>query len=134
MARRGRSSIHPAWYIAVTLNVVIALGVGYYVVGRVADPYRTVAALDVGMYLENSNSLRGNTYKLTGSIWNSLGWSVKHGRLFSVAVDRNMENEILPILVPAAFNHVNIQKGQKFDFKIEVDRIGILKVLDLQKE
>ena len=134
MARRGSSSIHPAWYVAIGVNVIAALAVGYYVVGRVSDPYRTIADLDVNTYLENSNSLRGNTYQVSGAIWSMLAWSVEHGRLFAVAIEDSTEKDILPVLIPATFNHVNIQKGQRFDFMIKIDDLGILKVQDLRKE
>jgi hypothetical protein len=85
------------------------------------------------VYLENSNSLRGNTYKVTGLVWNSLAWSADRGRLFAVEVESRNDTEMLPVLIPAAFNHVNVQKGQKFIFKVEIDENGILKVQDLQK-
>ncbi len=39
----------------------------------------------------------------------------------------------LPLLVPPEFNSVNIQKSQRFSFKIEVGEKGILKVSDLHK-
>jgi hypothetical protein len=41
--------------------------------------------------------------------------------------------DVLPVLIPAEFNHVNIQKGQRFIFKTEVDEKGILKAKGLTK-
>jgi len=133
MARRASSSVHPAWIVAILILLVVAIGGGFLLFGRVNDPYRTIAALDVGSYLENSNSLRGNTYKVTGTVANSLAWSASDGRLFSIEVASGSTADMLPVLIPTQFNHVNIQKGQKFIFKIEVDEKGILKALDLRK-
>ena len=133
MARRASSAVHPFWIVTSGILVIAALAAVYFVLGRAADPYRTIAPLDIGAYLENSNSLRGNTYKVTGLVWNSLAWSAEKGRLFSVEVDTDTQSEMVPVLIPAAFNHVNIQKGQKFIFKIEIDEKGILKVQDLRK-
>lgn len=133
MARRASFSIHPAWVLVVVLLIGGAIGGGYFLVGRVNDPYRTTAALNVGAYLENSNSLRGNTYKVTGTVWNSLGWSPTEGRLFSIEVDSTTGVDVLPVLIPPEFNHVNVQKGQRFIFKIEVNDKGILETKQLNK-
>lgn len=133
MARRASSKIHPLWLGVIILIVIAAIGGGYFLFNRVSDPYRTVSALDVPEYLENSNSLRGNTYKVTGTIINSLAWSPTAGRLFSVEVGSGVSADVLPVLIPVQFNAVNVQKGQRFIFKIEVDEKGILKTRDLRK-
>ena len=134
MSRRASSTIHPAWIAAIFILVVAAISCGYFLVGSVNDPYRTLSPLSVPAYLENSNSLRGNSYKITGTIWNSLAWSPTAGRLFSIEIDSgNGTPDILPVLIPAAFNSENIQKGQHFAFKVEVDEKGILKVAGLKK-
>jgi len=133
MARRASFAIHPVWIIMVFLLVVGAISAGKFLVGRVNDPYRTLAPLDVTAYLENSNSLRGNSYKVSGTIWNYLSSSTKVGRLFSLEVSSGSPSEVLPIFIPAEFNSVNIQKGQHFNFSVEVDEKGILTVKDLKK-
>jgi hypothetical protein len=133
MARRASSVIHPAWIIVIILLIGGAIGVGYRLLSQVNDQYRTLTVLSVSEYLDNSNSLRGNTYKVTGTVWNSLAWSPTIGRLFSIEVEANNSISLLPLLIPSTFNHVNIQKGQRYIFKIEVDENGILKVKDLNK-
>lgn len=106
-----------------------ALGGGYFLFGKASDPYRTMTALPVTDYLENSNSLRGNVYKLDAKISKSLEFSPVNGRLFSVEVGA----DLLPVLVPPQFNSVNIERGQRFFFKIEVGDKGILKAQDVKK-
>ena len=134
MSRRASFTIHPVWIVAIFILVAAAISAGYFLVGRVNDPYRTLSPLSVSAYLENSNSLRGNSYKITGTVWNSLAWSPTAGRLFSIEVDSgNGSTDILPLLIPAQFNNQNIQKGQRFTFKIEVDEKGILKAAGLKK-
>lgn len=133
MARRASFAIHPAWILVVLFLIVGAIAAGSFLVGRVNDPYRTLATLDVPAYLENSNSLRGNSYKVNGSIWNYLASSTSAGRLFSVEVVSGSTPEILPLFIPAKFNSVNIQKGQHFNFSVEVDEKGILTVKGLKK-
>jgi len=96
-----------------------------------SEPFRTVAPLDVQAYLENANSLRGNAYRLEGEVANSLAWSSTGGRLISVSVAKG--ESILPVLVTTKFNHINIQRGQKFIFLLDVDDKGMLRTRDLTK-
>lgn len=129
MARRASSSAHPAWMLAAVALVIVALAGGYFLFGRASDPYRGLSPLPVADYLQNSNSLRGNVYKLEGTIATSLQWSPNVGRLFSVEVN----GDVLPVLVPPQFNSVNIEKGQRFFFKLEVGDHGILRAQDVKK-
>jgi hypothetical protein len=130
MARRASSSAHPVWILVALALVIAAIAGGYFLYGRVSDPYRTMTALPVHDYLQNSNSLRGNVYKLDATIAASLDWSPVAGRLFSVDVNGG---EVLPVLVPPQFNHVNMERGQHYFFKIEVGEKGILRAQDLKK-
>jgi len=129
MARRASSGVHPIWFGVVALLAAGAVGAGYFIFARANDPYRTIQALNVAAYLENANSLRGNTYRIAGAVWNSLGWSPTAGRLYAIEVG----SDPVPVLVPAALNHVNLQKGQKFVFEVEVSDGGVLLVKSLQK-
>ena len=109
--------------------VIAAIAGGFFLFGKANDPYRTLSALPVADYLQNSNSLRGNIYKLEGTVSQALQWSATGGRLFSIDVG----HDVLPVLVPSGFNSVNIERGQRFSFKIEVGDRGVLKVLDVKK-
>ena len=129
MARRASSSAHPIWMLIAAGILLAALAGGYFLFGKASDPYRTLTALPVADYLENSNSLRGNVYKLEGTISKSLEFSTANGRLFSVEVG----GDLVPVLVPPQFNSVNIERGQRFSFKIEVGDKGILKAQDVKK-
>jgi hypothetical protein len=133
MPRRASSSTSPVWILAAAVLLIASVAGGYFLYNNVSDPYRTLSVLDVGSYLENSNSLRGNTYKISGTIANSLSWSPTVGRLFSVDVESNSGGDVLPLLIPAEFNQVNIQKGQKFNFEIEVGDKGLLKAKGIKK-
>lgn len=130
MARRASSSAHPVWLLLAAGLVLAAIAGGYFLFGRVSDPYRTVTVLPVQDYLENANSLRGNVYKLDATVLKQLEWSPTGGRLFSVD---GPGGEVLPILVPASFSSVNIERGQRFLFKIEVGDKGLLKAQDVKK-
>ncbi len=132
MPRRASSKTHPVWLVVALVVVAGALAGGAYLWMAVSDPYRTLPPIDVAAYLDNANSLRGNVYKLDGTIDSALAWSPSEGRLFSVLADGNKDN-VLPLLIPPTLDHINIQKGQRFFFKIEVDDKGILKADDMRK-
>ena len=132
MPRRASSRIHPVWLVVALILLAGALSGGAYLWMNLSDPYRTLTPIDVATYLDNANSLRGNTYKLTGTIDSQLAWSPTQGRLFSVLADGG-QNDVLPLLIPPEFDNINIQKDQRFSFKIEVGDKGILKASDMRK-
>lgn len=130
MARRASSSAHPVWVLIAALVVGAAIAGGYLLYARVSDPYRTMSALPVQDYLQNANSLRGNVYKLDATVVESLRYSPFAGRLFSLEIS---SGDRLAIIVPAEFNHVNIERGQRFVFKIAVEDRGILRAQEVRK-
>lgn len=128
MPRRASSSAHPLWLIAAAVLVVAAIAGGLLIRSQ-SDPFRTVAALPVKDYLDNSNSLRGNIYKLDATIAKSIDWSASAGRLFAV----ESGNEVLAVLVPPKFSAINIERGQRYVFKLEVAEKGVLRVQEVRK-
>lgn len=131
MARRTKSSFRPIWIVVAILLVGAAFLGSQFFLQVAGEQFRTTASLDVHAYLENANSLRGNTYKIEGEIVESLAYSPSSGRLFAVGVDKG--KDVIPVLVPADLNEINIQKGQKFIFLLDVDDDGILRVRKLVK-
>lgn len=131
MARRRKSSFQPGWLILVAALVLVAfLGTKVFHT-KAADPDRSVAGFDASAYMENANSLRGNSYKIDGEVSNSLAWSPTEGRLFAVDVEQGKFT--IPVLVTKEFNEVNIQKGQKFIFVVVVDEKGLLRTKKITK-
>ncbi len=115
--------------IAAALLVAAVAG-GALLYHQGGDPYRTMTALPVQDYLVNSNSLRGNSYKLDATIVEALKYSPTVGRLFCIEVNGA---ERLPVLVPAEFNQVNIERGQRFFFKVTVEEKGVLRAQEVKK-
>lgn len=131
MARRSSQSKAGVWLILAGILVVGAFAGAAFMFTNDSTPYRTTPELEVKAYLENSNSLRGNVYRVEGEVVNSLAWSPSSGRLISVSVVEG--GDILPVLVTNDFNQINIQKGQRFVFLLEVDENGVLKTRSLTK-
>ncbi|SDU06455.1 hypothetical protein SAMN05444156_1754 [Verrucomicrobium sp. GAS474] len=130
MARKARSKISVSTLILVVILVAAGMGGGAYVFKQTSDPYRTISPLDLPAYLDNANSLRGNSYKVEGTVENSLAWSPTKGRLISVIVG---DNGVVAIFVPAKFNYLNLQKGQRYQFKVEIGKDGVIEVTDMRK-
>ncbi|HPA21165.1 MAG TPA: hypothetical protein PLU30_25710, partial [Verrucomicrobiae bacterium] len=63
----------------------------------------------------------------------ALGWHPSKGRMFSVRIAGEDGSAPLPVLVPAALNHINIQQGQQFSFQIEIASGGVVVVQDMRK-
>ena len=133
MPRRASSSVHPAWFIFCVVLLIAAIAGGCLLFGVLRDPYRTLTPLDITAYLENANSLRGNIYKLDATIDSKLAWSPANGSLYSVSVSDNNGGQPLPLLVPAGFNALNVQKGQHFYIRVEVGDQGVLVAQDFKK-
>lgn len=132
MPRRASRTLSPAWFLAAIALLVVVVAAGKFVLGRLDDPYRTVPDLDVPAYLENSDALRGNVYKVECRIDSALAWSPLRGRLVSVEVVDG-SSAILPLLVPSDLSEVNVQKGQVFEVQIEVVEHGVLVARDMRK-
>jgi hypothetical protein len=131
VARRAKNTRLYIAIIAALLLVLAAFVGSRLFVSATSEPFRTVSPLDVQTYLENANSLRGNVYRIEGEVVNSLAWSPSKGRLIAIKVDKS--EDVVPVLVTTNFNHINIQKGQRFIFLLEVDDKGILRTKDMTK-
>lgn len=128
MGRRASSSVNPAWFAIAAVVAIAAIVGGWALKGTVSDPFRALARFPAAEYMQNSNSLRGNVYKLEGVVAEQLHYS-KSARLIAVEVD----GEPVSLIVPAELRDVNIQKGQRLLFKVEVGDKGVLKALGVKK-
>lgn len=63
---------------------------------------------------------------------NSLAWAQDRGRLFSIRLEEK-GGGFVAVLVPVELAHMNIQKGQQFDFSVEVGDRGLLFVKEMRK-
>jgi len=118
--------------------LLVAAFIGYKLLSRGSGSsggYIGVSDLNIREYLLNSNALGSNTYRIEGIIDGRLdNWPSSKGRLFSVLVQDGDDEAPLPVLVPSKFNGTNIQRGQRYRFKVEVQAgTGILQVQDLSK-
>lgn len=136
MARRAKTTLHPLHLLSILAAVLaVAIG-GWLLLGHKNDTGLGGTDLSIHDYYQNSNALSNNSYKIEGVVGSRLDedWKSTEGRLFSVEIEDGVEKAQLPVLVPAAFNGTNIQRGQRFRFKVTVRaETGILEVTSLEK-
>lgn len=133
MNRRAHHQSSPSLWLGVLAVFFVLGGVGAFLFQKDSNPYRTVEKLKPEDYLENSNSLRGNTYQLEGVIASSLGWSQEKGRLFSFRITHGDRETPLPVLVPPGYRDLNLQKGQRYRLKVQVNDQGLLEIKEMTK-
>ncbi len=129
MARRASSSSPSFKIIGAGIAVFGCLLTGYFLFGGQQDPFRTTSPFPVKDYLENASSLRGNTYRLEALIDKTLEVAPDSGRLFSVETGSDM----LPLFVPSKLNGINIERGQKFLFRVQINEKGLVVASDIRK-
>ena len=130
MARRAQSGLKPAHLISMLALLAGIIGGGWSLLNRGTDPMTGLSPLSTEEYLESSNALSGNTYKVEGTIDNRLDSWKGSDRLFSVQV--NEGGSFVPVLVPSSLD-ANIQRGQRYVFKVRVLETGVLEVIQLIK-
>jgi len=131
MARRARSTPNAGLLAGGLVLLLLLIAAGGYFFGSSGAPYRTAPEFPVQEYLATSSSLRGNNYRLTGAVLNSIAWSPQSGRLISV--EPTGSDSPVPVVIPAELGEMNIQKGQRFHFLVEIRENGILYAKDLTK-
>ena len=135
MARRAQSSINPTHLLGLVLILAVLGGGGYTLLHHTTDPMTGITELLSSEFLENATALSGNLYKVEGVVDDRLdtGWRQSDGRLFSVQVSDGTGNTFVPLWVPPDYEGTNIQRGQRYTFKVRVQENGILEVIELIK-
>lgn len=125
MPRRASSGINPGILVGVGVFVVIALVAGRLLIGDKSGGFSDVPRLRVDEFLENGNSMRGNEYFLEGKIDEKLRWTPERGQVVSVMVDDDGGSEMIGVEIPPQFNHLNIEREQRYAIKVRIRQGGI---------
>jgi len=118
------------------LIIILAVigGIGYALMHRATDPMTGVTVLNADEFLEDATALGDNVYKLEGIVDDRLDkWRSAEGRLFSVQLSDGSGTTFVPVWVPPDHQGTNIQRGQRYVFKVRVQENGVLEVLELLK-
>ena len=109
----------------VVAALLIKLIAGDFLGGGGSRGFSNASSLSLVTYRDNANSLRGNLYEIEGKVEEMLRWS-ESGRLISFeATDGSMSIPV-PVLVPADFSNVNLERGAEMKLAVRVDREGTL--------
>jgi len=134
MPRRAQSGVNPAHWLGLIIILAVLGGGGYFIMNRATDPLTGITELSADEFLENATALGGNTYKLEGIVDDRLDkWRGADGRLFSVQISDGSGTTFVPVWVPADYEGANVQRGQRYLFKVRVQENGVLEVLQLLK-
>lgn len=134
MPRRAQSGVRPAHWLGLVLTLAVLGGGGYALMHRAVDPMTGVTELDTEEFLENASALGDNVYKVEGIVDDRLDkWRSSEGRLFSVQITERAGSTFVPVWVPPDLQGPNVQRGQRYVFKVRVQENGVLEVLELFK-
>lgn len=125
MARRASSSLHPGIILGIIAALAVLFFVGKNLIGKKDSTMGDVEKLNVRDLLENGNSLRGNEYVVEGKIDQQLRWTTSRGQVVSVRVNTSGGDELIGIEIPPNFSHLNIQRQQKYAFRVKFRQGGV---------
>lgn len=134
MPRRAQSGVRPAHWLGLIAILALLGAGGYALMHRAVDPMTGVTELTTEEFLEDATALGDNVYKLEGIVDDRLdNWRSVEGRLFSVQVSDGSGSTLVPVWVPPDHKGTNVQRGQRYLFKVRVQENGVLEVLELFK-
>lgn len=126
MSRRASSSLHPGMIFGIIAAIAALFFVGKSVFSKKQPGFGNLPKLAMTEYLENGNSLRGNEYVLDGKIDEIIGGDdSKDGtRLVSVLVEGS-GSEFIGVEIPPELKSLNIERTQRYSFRVKFRQGGI---------
>ncbi len=125
MARRASSSTNPAVLIGIGIAVIAIIFAGKILLGKKSTSIGDGTPLVIQELLDNGNSLRGNEYLVEGQIDEKLRWHPTNGQIVSLRVKSASGEDIIPIQIPEKFSKLNIEREQRYVFKVEFEQGGV---------
>ena len=137
MPRRASSGVNVGQMVGIAVAIVGFFVIAALLVKLIAGDFiggssggnrgggGNATPLTLSTYRDNANSLRGNVYEIEGKIEEMLRWSDR-GRLISFEANDGLLSIPVPVLVPADFRNVNLERGSEMSMVVRVDREGTL--------
>lgn len=135
---RSKRGVSPGQIIGISV-AVLSFFVAAFLVFRIVTgggsgggkiSGRNASSLNVYQYLDNANSLRGNVYKIDGTV-SELLRATDNGRLVSFSISGEGGAAPVPILFPPELRQTNIERGSSFSLVVTVERGGMLVANDV---
>jgi hypothetical protein len=131
MARRRKSTFSPVYVIAPVVLAAALFGGAKLLKGKAAG-FDGVATLQPREYLNNNASVQGNTYQITAVVGERIH-ATDAGRIYSLNAKDGSETVPMTALFADKFATENVQVGQELVLKVQVDRTGTLRVLEIKR-
>lgn len=136
MARRASSKTNPMMILGVVAGIgVLAFG-GMMVFGKKGKKKESLSGgttLAIQSYVENANMLRGSEYMVEGKLDGKLGWSADGTtQLVSLQVDSPDGAQFLSIKVPPNVSKVNLEREQRYAFRVKIEQGGIAEAVEVR--
>ena len=125
MARRASSSTNPILIIGIVVAVVALFFGGKLFMSKKKESFAGTNRLVVQDLLDNGNSLRNNEYLIEGKIDERFFRDGNTSSVVSVRVKAESGEEIVPVMIPSKFNNLNIEREQRYAFKVRFEQGGI---------
>jgi len=125
MARRASSSTNPALIIGIAVAVIAVIFGGKFLMSKKTESFSDVNPLAVQDLLDNGNSLRNNEYLIEGKIDERFFRDGNTSSVVSIRVKADSGEEIVPVMIPEKFNKLNIEREQRYAFKVRFEQGGV---------
>ena len=133
MARRTSSSTNPILIIGIIVAVVALIFGGKLFMSKKKKSFTDINPLVVQDLLDNGNSLRNNEYLIEGKIDERFFRDGNTSSVVSVRMKAESSEEIVPVVIPAKFNKLNIEREQRYAFKVRFEQGGIPVATDISR-
>ncbi|QTN34076.1 hypothetical protein HZ994_17705 [Akkermansiaceae bacterium] len=125
MARRASSSTNPVLIIVIVVGVIAAVFGGKILMTKKSETFSDVNPLVIQDLLDNGNSLRNNEYLIEGKIDERYFRDNNPSSIVTVRVKTDAGDEIVFVKVPEKFNNMNMEREQRYAFKVKFEQGGI---------
>jgi hypothetical protein len=133
MARRASSSTNPILIIGIVVAVVTLIFGGKFLMSKKKKSFTDINPLAVQDLLDNGNSLRNNEYLIEGKIDERFFRDGNTSSVVSVRMKAESSEEIVPVVIPEKFNKLNIEREQRYAFKVRFEQGGIPVATDISR-
>ncbi len=133
MARRASSSTNPILIIGIVVAVVALIFGGKLFMSKKKKSFTDVNLLAVQDLLDNGNSLRNNEFLIEGKIDERFFRDGNTSSVVSIRMKAESGEEIVPVMIPAKFNKLNIEREQRYAFKVRFEQGGIPVATDISR-
>jgi hypothetical protein len=124
MSRRASSGISPALLIGAIVVVAAAFFGGKALLTKKAKGFEGLPALSIEDYKQRGgNALRNNEYVVEGTVDEQRVNDA--GRVIFLKVKSSGADEFIPVKIPTDLSVQNIEREQRYSFKVRIEKQGI---------